>query len=114
MPGLDGDAERIVYILVAGALATFVWRFAGVFFAGRISEDSEIIGWVRAVATALIAGIIARIVLFPTGSLADAPLWVRIVAVVIGFAIALRGRRWTFVGILAGMLVLVAGWYLSV
>lgn len=107
---LAGDPIRYAYILFAGALATAVWRAAGVSFAGRISEDSEIFRWVRAVATALVAALIARLILFPSGALAATPEWLRIGAGAIGFAVALGGRRWTFIGIVVAECLLLAGW----
>ncbi len=108
---LAADATRYAYILIAGTMATAVWRAAGVTFAGRVSEDSEIFRWVRAVATALVAALIARLILFPAGALAETPVWLRIGAGAIGFAVALGGRRWTFIGIVVAECLLLGGWY---
>jgi len=40
-----------------------------------LDEGSELVVWVRAVATALLAGVIAKIILFPPGGLADVRSW---------------------------------------
>ena len=69
-----------VMILVAGWLATDVWRWLGVFASGRMREDSEVMVFVRCVATALVAGVIAKLILFPTGALDNAPMALRIVS----------------------------------
>ncbi|MCW2307257.1 AzlD domain-containing protein [Rhodobium gokarnense] len=114
MEQISGAAPTLVYILIAGAFATGIWRVLGVVFAGNVREDSEIFRWVRAVATALIAGIIARLILFPSGALALAPLWLRIGAAGTGFAIAMKGKKWAFVGILAAEIVLIGGWLVVV
>ena len=42
-----------LFIVIAGALATDVWRFLGVYLGGRLSEESDLLVLVRAVATAL-------------------------------------------------------------
>ncbi|QDZ02483.1 AzlD domain-containing protein [Nitratireductor mangrovi] len=98
-----------LFILVAGWLATDVWRFLGVFLGGRISEDADILVLVRAVATALVAAVIANLVVFPNGALAETPLWLRVGAAAIGFAAYLAGGKRVIVGILAGEAVLLAG-----
>src|SRR5262249_59245466 len=82
MNGL-ADSGLWPYLLVAAAgfLPTDVWRWLAVIFAGRIDEDSEVMVLVRAVATAMVAGVIMRLVLFPTGDLVAVPLSVRAGAV---------------------------------
>lgn len=99
-------------ILIAGWLATDVWRWLGVILAGRLREDSEIMVWVRAVATALVAGVIARLILFPVGALADSPMLLRVAAIVVGFAVFKATREKVLVGILSAEVVLLGGWYL--
>ncbi|KZL06726.1 hypothetical protein PsAD2_04239 [Pseudovibrio axinellae] len=99
-----------VMIVVAGFLATECWRWLGVVAAGRLREDSLLFAWVRAVATALIAGIISRLILFPDGVLGDAPIWLRLAAViggVIGYKL-LNDRL--MAGIVSAEVVLIGGW----
>ena len=63
----------------------------------------------RAVATAVLAGIIAQLVLSPPGALATVALVVRVTAVIIGFVAFLIARRSVFIGVLAGEIALVLG-----
>ncbi len=77
---IETDFNIYVIILVFGCLPTVIWRFLGVFFAERISEDSEVFMWVRAVATALIAALVMHIVIAPTGLLAQTALSSRVIA----------------------------------
>jgi hypothetical protein len=86
-----------------------MWRWLGIVVGGGLDEGSEIILWVRAVATALVAGVIARIVLIPPGALASVPLTVRLAAIACGFLAFLAIRRSAFAGVLVGEAVLVAG-----
>ena len=74
-----------LFILIAGSLPTHIWRYLGVLSAGRLSERSPLIGVVRAVASALVAAVIARLVLYPSGTLLDIALGWCIAAVAIGF-----------------------------
>jgi hypothetical protein len=64
------------------------------------------------VATAILAGVIAKLILFSTGALDTIPLWVRVAAAVCGFLAFLVGKRSVFVGVVAGELALLAGGYL--
>jgi hypothetical protein len=94
--------DVMVYILVAGFAATAIWRLAGLALSGGIAEDGRIIALAKAVSTALVAGLISRIVVFPPGVLADVSLLVRLGAFGIGVAVFFLARRHMGAGILAG------------
>ncbi len=93
-------------IIFAGVLMTYMWRFAGVLAASRLSTDSEILRWVRAVATALIAGIVAKLVVAPPGALAEIPDIARYTAFVTGGVVFFLTRYNVPVGVIAGIIVL--------
>ncbi|GAA0782517.1 AzlD domain-containing protein [Roseibium denhamense] len=99
-----------VVILVAGWLATDVWRWLGVFAGGHLREDGELLIWVRCVATALVAGVISKLILFPQGVLADTPLALRLAAAAFGFLAFQVSRQRVIVGVLAAEAFLVIGW----
>ena len=107
MSGLPVDPY--VALVLLGFLPSEIWRWLGIVLGRGLDEKSEIIQWVRAVATALVAGVVARIVLFPPGALASVPLSVRLAALGCGFLAFYFGRRSPFAGVLAGEAVLVAG-----
>jgi hypothetical protein len=98
-----------VFIALGGWLATDLWRFVGVFLGGRIADGSDILVLVRCVATALVAGVIANLIVFPGGALAATPLVLRIAAAAVGFAAYLTLGRHIIVGIVVGEAVLIAG-----
>ena len=52
-------------LVVAGFLPNEVWRMLGFWLGGGIDESSELLVWVRAVATAILAGVIAQILVRP-------------------------------------------------
>jgi hypothetical protein len=98
-----------VFIAIAGWLATDLWRWLGVLAGNRLKEDSEALHWVRAVATALVMAVTAKLVVFPTGTLEASPMWLRIGAAVAGFvAFLLSGQR-VIVGVVVPVVVLAAG-----
>jgi len=105
------DPMLYAYLLVilAGFLPTDVFRFAAVLFSRRLDEDSEALIFVRAVATALLAGVIARLVLIPTGDLAGVPLWLRLLTIAAGVAGYLLFRKSVFAGVIIAEIVIVGG-----
>ena len=107
-----GEFGPYLYILIAGVFATYIWRFLGVVFAGDLDENSEPIRWVKAVATALIAGVIARLILFPVGDLATTPVALRLAAVIAGSLAFLAARQNVLVGIMVAEVALIGGWWL--
>lgn len=106
---LDAWWWPFVFILVAGWLATDLWRFLGVYFGGRISDNSDLLVLVRAVATALVAAVIGNLVVFPSGALAGIALWLRLGATALGFVAYLALGRRVLVGILVAELALGSG-----
>lgn len=101
-----------LFILLAGWLATDAWRFLGVYLGGRISEDSEALVLVRALATALVAAVIGNLIVFPSGALAAAPLELRLLSAAAGFVAYLVAGKRVLVGILAAEALLIAGLWL--
>lgn len=97
-----------VFILLAGVVATDVWRLVGVWLGGKLSEQSDAMVFVRCVATALVAAVIAGLVISPSGALAGVPLAARIGAVALGFAAYLLAGKRMLVGIVACEASLVA------
>jgi hypothetical protein len=100
-------------LILVGFLPNEVWRVLGLVLVRGLSEDSQIIVWVRAVATAILAGVMAQLIMTTTGALAAIPLFVRVGAAALGFAAFLLARRSVFVGVLVGELLFLAGawWY---
>ncbi len=77
-----------------------------------LNEDSQVVIWSRAVATAILAGVVAKLILFSNGALASIPLSVRVGAAVCGFLVFLVARRSVFAGVAAGEVALLIGGYL--
>lgn len=94
-------AWTYVVILVAGYVATDMWRLLGVAMSARLNEASPALQWVRAVSTALVAGLVAKLVIYAPGELADITLWVRLVAVGVGCLAYLGAGGNVFAGVVA-------------
>jgi branched-subunit amino acid transport protein len=109
-----GDWHALMVLVVAGFLPNEIWRMLGLWFGGGVDEGSELLVWVRAVATAILAGVIAQILVLPPGALASVPGGLRYGAVAAGFAIFMLTRRSIFAGVVGGEAVMLAGkWWLG-
>jgi branched-subunit amino acid transport protein len=104
-----GDWHALLVLVIAGFLPNEVWRQLGLMFGGGVDEGSELLVWVRAVATAILAGVIAQILVSPPGALASVPGRLRYAAVAAGFAAFILTRRSTLAGVVCGELVMLAG-----
>jgi branched-subunit amino acid transport protein len=107
----DGFGGYLILTMVGFAVHE-PWRWAGLLLGRNLSVESEVFHWVRAVATALVAGLVVRLIFFPSGALLDIPLTVRLVATVAGIAIFLATKRNLGVGIAGGTAVLIAARFL--
>ena len=109
---LDGPLWPYLALLLFAALPTEIWRWLAVLFARRLDADSPWLDWVRAVATALLAGIVAKLIVSPPGVLAAAPLAVRIAALTASVAVTAISRSRMMLAVLAGEVVLIGGVWL--
>lgn len=106
------ELSPYLVLILVGFLPNEVWRALGLVLARGLNEDSEIVVWSRAVATAIIAGVLAKLILFSSGALATIPLSVRVGAAVAGFVVYLVVKRSVFAGVIAGEAALLAGGFM--
>jgi branched-subunit amino acid transport protein len=102
--------DELWILLALCGLATYAFRGLGTLLSGGLRAESEVFTWVSCVAYAMIAGLIARMLLMPTGALAETSALER----AIGTAAALGAyfvltRKNLFAGVFAGA---VAVWLL--
>lgn len=98
----------LLYIFFAGVLMSVVWRFAGFLIASGLSENGPVILWVKYVSTALVSGLIARLVVFSPGALADIALHWRLSAFAFGVYVFFLAKRHLGLGVFAGIVALIA------
>jgi hypothetical protein len=106
---MNGELHAYALLLLVGFLPNEIWRMLGLVVGRGIDEDSEFFMWARAVAIAVLAGVIAKIILLPPGTLASVPLVVRLGAIACGLLAFLLVRRSVFAGVVAGEVVLTLG-----
>tara|TARA_B100001093_G_scaffold169305_1_gene162066 strand:- start:221 stop:538 length:318 start_codon:yes stop_codon:yes gene_type:complete len=77
------DSNLMILAIVVTSLATFVSRFLGVITSEKVSVKSKTFQWFNCVAYSTLAALLARMIIFPAGVLAESDLLIRIVVVVI-------------------------------
>jgi Branched-chain amino acid transport protein (AzlD) len=111
MSGL-GEFWPYAALLLAGFLPNEIWRALGLVLARGLDEGSELVVLCRAMATAILAGVIAKLIFFSIGELGSTPLALRLAAAGCGFVAFLAMRQSVFAGVVAGEAVLLAGGFL--
>jgi len=106
---LAGGWASYLWLFIAGFMVTAPWRAMGVYLARNLDIESELFKWVRAVSIALVAGLVARMVIFPSGALRSVASPLRLGAFLGGVAVYYVARRSFGLGILAAALLLLAG-----
>jgi len=110
---LSGALMPYVLLVVFGFLPSEIWRVLAVFAVQGLDEGAEVLIWVRAVATALLAGIVAKIVLHPSGALQHVPLMGRSAALIFAIAMFFVLKRRVIPAVLCGeaALILIGWWW---
>jgi hypothetical protein len=103
------ELNAYALLVLVGFLPSEIWRMLGLVAARGIADESELFMWARAVAIAVLAGVIAKIILFPPGALASVPLIIRLCAIAFGFLAFLIVRRSVLAGVAAGEVALTLG-----
>ena len=114
MSDFFGDWHALVMLILAGVIPNQIWRMLGLWLGSGLDEGSDFLVWVKAVATAILAGVIAQILVQPPGALASVPGFLRYSALAAGFAAFMLTRRSIFVGVVVGEIVMITGkWWLG-
>ena len=77
----------IVIVIIVTSLATYLSRFLGVMSAEKIKETSKMFRWFNCLAYSTLAALIARIVIFPSGSLSEIDYFIRIIVVILSVVV---------------------------
>ncbi len=104
---LAGPLWPYLVVVLVGFLPSEIWRVLGVFLSRGLDEEAEILVWVRAVATTLLAGVVAKLLFAPSGALAALPLAGRLGSLAVGLAAFFAFRRSVMAGVILGELTLI-------
>jgi hypothetical protein len=104
-----GEWAPYAMLILVGFLPNEVWRMLGIVLARGLDEDSQVIVLARATATAILTGVVGKLVIFAPGALAGVSLSVRLGATALGMVAFVMARRSVLAGVVAASLALMAG-----
>ena len=88
--------------LISAIFATYIWRFAGVIISHRIEAKHPAFEWFTCLAYGIIASLVAKTLIIPSGLMAEIPLWQRLIPMLFAFiGFYIFGKR-LLVGIIFG------------
>ena len=86
-------ALNIVLTILVTSLATYISRFLGVITSKRIKETSKIFKWFNCLAYSTLSALLARIIIFPAGALAEVDYFIRVIVVFICLILFLISKK---------------------
>ena len=86
-------SSNIIVVILVTSFATYLSRFLGVVSSEKIKETSKIFKWFNCIAYSILAALIARMVIFPAGELAESGILIRLFVVAISVVMFLLTKR---------------------
>ena len=86
-------ADNIIIIIIVTSIATYLSRFLGVVSAEKIKETSRMFRWFNCLAYSTLAALIARMIIFPSGSLNEVDYFTRFIVVFLAIVIFYLSRK---------------------
>jgi len=86
-------AIDIILAILVTSFATYISRFLGVITSKKIKENSKIFKWFNCLAYSTLSALLARLVIFPAGALAEVDYLVRFIVVFICLMIFLISKK---------------------
>ena len=84
---------NILLAILVTSIATFISRFLGLITSNKIKETSKIFKWFNCLAYSTLSALLARIIIFPAGALADVDYLIRFIVVSICLIIFLISKK---------------------
>ena len=84
---------NIVLAILATSLATYISRFLGVTTSKKVKENSKIFRWFNCLAYSTLSALLARIIIFPAGVLAEVDYFIRFIVVFICLILFLISKK---------------------
>ena len=86
-------SSNIIVVILVTSFATYLSRFLGVVSSEKIKETSKIFKWFNCIAYSVLAALIARMVIFPAGELAESGIVIRLFVVAVSVAMFLFTKK---------------------
>ena len=86
-------ANNIIIVIIVTSIATYLSRFLGVVSAEKIKETSKMFRWFNCLAYSTLSALIARMIIFPSGSLNEVDYFIRFIVVFLAVIIFYLSKK---------------------
>ena len=84
---------NILLVILVTSFATYISRFFGVVTSNKIKETSKIYKWFNCLAYSTLSALLARVIIFPAGSLAEVDYFIRFIVILICLIIFITSKK---------------------
>ena len=77
------EINIMILAIIVTSVATFISRFSGAITSEKVKAKSKTFEWFNCVAYATLAALVARMVIFPAGILAESDIIIRVTVLII-------------------------------
>ncbi|MGI9481431.1 MAG: AzlD domain-containing protein [Hyphomicrobiales bacterium] len=103
---MELTTHSLLAMVLAGGIATYIWRFAGTLAVQALDPGGDMMLWVRAVAIAIVAALCTKLALAPPDIVADTHLVSRLSSMAAG-VLGYYAFRMPGMGVICAMAVLI-------
>ncbi|MDC1159101.1 AzlD domain-containing protein [Candidatus Pelagibacter sp.] len=97
---------NVVLAILVTSLATYISRFFGVITSRKIKETSKIFKWFNCLAYSTLSALLARIIIFPAGALAEVDYLIRFIVILICLTVFIKSKKnFVYPTVLGGVLL---------
>ena len=86
-------ATNIFLAILVTSLATYISRLLGAITSKKIKETSRIFKWFNCLAYSTLSALLARLVIFPAGALAEVDYFIRLIVIFICLIVFLISKK---------------------
>jgi len=84
---------NIILAILVTSFATYISRFLGVITSKKIKETSKIFKWFNCLAYSTLSALLARLIIFPEGALAEVDYFIRFIVIFICLILFLISKK---------------------
>jgi len=84
---------NIILAILVTSFATYISRFLGVITSEKIKETSKIFKWFNCLAYSTLSALLARLIIFPEGALAEVDYFIRFIVIFICLILFLISKK---------------------
>ena len=83
----------MILAIIVTSIATFISRFSGALTSEKVKAKSKTFEWFNCVAYSTLAALVARMIIFPAGILAESDIVIRLIVLIICVTIFILSKK---------------------